>query len=327
MENYLRRCLDSLIVDDERMSLLEVLVINDGSKDSSSKIAHEYEVRFPNTFRVIDKENGNYGSCINCGVKEAAGKYVKVLDADDWFDNESFKSFIAFLKDCSADCVLTDYARVNQSGRVWGGEKIGLPEGFYDVKDIPNRVITQLWMYQVAYQVDNIRKIGYHQTEGISYTDQEWIYLPLSTCKTWQYYPVILYHYLVGREGQTMQKSIVEKNLWMTFQGLDVMLEAYNKLYPGCSEYGKQILENRLKTRIISLYNTCYFQIRTERYTESLRQLDAKLLNEFPDIISWLNNVKGSFKYPYIKLFRKKFKRNYAVVWAHNSLTWLREMI
>lgn len=325
MENYLRRCLDSLIVDDELMSVLEVLVINDGSKDSSSKIAHEYESRFPNTFRVIDKENGNYGSCVNRGVKEAAGKYVKVLDADDWFDNESFKSYIAFLKDCSAECVLTDYARVNESGIVWCGEKISLPVGHYDVKDVPNSVVTKLWMYQVTYQVDNIRKIGYRQTEGISYTDQEWIFLPLSTCKTWHYLPVVLYQYLVGREGQTMQKSVVEKNLWMSFQGLDVMLDEYKKLYSGCSDEGNRILEFRLKTRIKAIYNTCYFQIRTARYTESLRQLDKKLVNEFPEIISWLNNEKGSLNYPYIRMFRKKFKRNYAVVWGHNLKIWLRE--
>ena len=57
MEKYLRRCLDSLIIDEEGMKQLEVLVINDGSKDSSSQIAHEYQDKYPDTFRVIDKEN------------------------------------------------------------------------------------------------------------------------------------------------------------------------------------------------------------------------------------------------------------------------------
>ena len=77
MEKYLRRCLDSLIIDEEGMKQLEVLVFNDGSKDSSSQIAHEYQDKYPDTYRVIDKNNGNYGSCINIGLKEAKGKYVK----------------------------------------------------------------------------------------------------------------------------------------------------------------------------------------------------------------------------------------------------------
>ena len=82
MQDYLNRCLDSLVIEPSLMEQLEVLVVNDGSKDSSSAIAHEYEAKFPCTFRVIDKENGNYGSCVNRGLAEAQGKYIKVLDAD-----------------------------------------------------------------------------------------------------------------------------------------------------------------------------------------------------------------------------------------------------
>lgn len=85
MERYLRYCLDSLCVG-RGSDALEVLVINDGSTDSSSAIAHEYEQKSPGIFRVIDKENGNYGSCVNRGLTEAKGKYIKILDADDSFD-------------------------------------------------------------------------------------------------------------------------------------------------------------------------------------------------------------------------------------------------
>ena len=97
MQDYLRRCLDSLIIPEEQMKQLEVLVVNDGSKDSSSAIAHEYQDKYPNTFRVIDKENGNYGSCVNRGLKEATGKYFRILDADDWFDNVELKKFVQSL--------------------------------------------------------------------------------------------------------------------------------------------------------------------------------------------------------------------------------------
>ena len=89
MEKYLDKCLSSLIVDDkELMTQLEVLVVIDGAKDRSSEIAHTYQDKYPDTYVVIDKENGNYGSCINRGLKEASGKYVKVLDADDYEEPE-----------------------------------------------------------------------------------------------------------------------------------------------------------------------------------------------------------------------------------------------
>ena len=82
MEQYLAYCLDSLCIS-QHQNDIEVLVINDGSKDATSIIAHDYERKLPQVFKVIDKENGNYGSCVNRGLAEACGKYIKVLDADD----------------------------------------------------------------------------------------------------------------------------------------------------------------------------------------------------------------------------------------------------
>ena len=81
MQDYLHRCLDSLIVPEEQMKHLEVLVVNDGSKDNSSAIAHEYQNKYPDTFRVIDKDNGHYGSCVNAALKIATGKYFRLVDA------------------------------------------------------------------------------------------------------------------------------------------------------------------------------------------------------------------------------------------------------
>ena len=75
LEEYLERCLESLLIEDYSLLMnIEVLVINDGSKDCSLKIAHTYETRFPEVFRVIDKANGNWGSCINRAAKEEIGR-------------------------------------------------------------------------------------------------------------------------------------------------------------------------------------------------------------------------------------------------------------
>ena len=115
MQDYLRRCLDSLIVPEEQMMQLEVLVVNDGSKDNSSAIAHEYQDKYPGTFRVIDKENGNYGSCVNRGLKEASGKYIKILDADDWFDNDTLAQYLIYLTALDVDLVLTDFKIVYEN--------------------------------------------------------------------------------------------------------------------------------------------------------------------------------------------------------------------
>ena len=212
MQDYLRRCLDSLIVPEEQMKQLEVLVVNDGSKDNSSAIAHEYQDKYPDTFRVIDKENGNYGSCVNRGLKEATGKYIKILDADDWFDNENFIAYLNYLVFQNVDVVLNDCQKVNNLGENCGSFLIiGLEEN----KEYPLSILYEKNIYPqmhcVAYRLDLLKEMGYHQTEGISYTDQEWVLKPMANVETIIYLKTSLYNYMLGREGQTMEKEVMER--------------------------------------------------------------------------------------------------------------------
>lgn len=210
MEAYLNRCLDSLLVSDDQMQLLEVLVINDGSKDNSSAIAHEYEEKYPNTFRVIDKENGNYGSCINRGLKEATGKYIKVLDADDWFDTTVFAEFITILQNSNADLIISDFSEVDENGNITKEHKYKIDNS---EKIDKNPQLFDIWMHAVTYKTNNLRLINYQQTEGISYTDQEWIFHPMVTIKSIKGFEKSLYQYLVGRAGQTVDMNVWHRNM------------------------------------------------------------------------------------------------------------------
>ena len=115
MEALLKRCLNSVCIND---TALEIVVIIDGATDRSSEIAHEYQDKYPQIFRIIEKENGNYGSCINRGLAEAKGKYIKVLDADDLFNTEALTALLFFLKDSDADLVITNYCICNAYGEI-----------------------------------------------------------------------------------------------------------------------------------------------------------------------------------------------------------------
>ncbi len=106
IEKYIENCLDSFVIP-EVLEDLEVLIVNDGSKDRSADLAAAYEKRYPNSFRVINKENGGHGSTINRGLLEASGKYFKVVDGDDWVEREAFLR----LMDCLKGCTITGCAR------------------------------------------------------------------------------------------------------------------------------------------------------------------------------------------------------------------------
>lgn len=211
MEKFLRRCLDSLIINDESiLQALEVLVINDGSKDMSSTIAHEYHYKYPNVFLVIDKENGNYGSCINRGIHDAKGRYFRILDADDWYDNDALKILIKELGNMSADVVFTRHRLVYSSGKIEDRPFGRMPCGVtkideFDFFSTKNSFLIS--MHSIAYRTDFLRATGLRHQEGISYTDNEFCYFPLTQADTFQYVDVCLYNYFLGREGQTVTKE------------------------------------------------------------------------------------------------------------------------
>lgn len=209
MEKYLDKCLTSLILQDqELMKHLEVLVVIDGATDRSSEIAHAYEKKYPDTFRVVDKENGNYGSCVNRGLKEATGKYIKILDADDWFDTNTFQLFMNRLATIDADMVVTDYSTFNQDELLVKKTDISLPKNqVISPHDLTNNLDMHSITYKRCILVDN----GYSQTEGISYTDSEWDIIPLLYVKTIYYLNLYVYCYGIGRDGQTVDLNVAFK--------------------------------------------------------------------------------------------------------------------
>ena len=254
MEKYLQKCLNSLLVSDDNLKQIEVLVVNDGSKDSSSLIAHEFEMRYPQSFRVIDKENGNYGSCVNRGLKEAKGKYVKVLDADDYFDTEAFEIALNFLKTCDYDLVLTDYNKVDEKGDVEEVFELTIPHNTPLAFDsLLGFSATRMHMHRIFYKTENLRAIDYHQTEGMSYTDQEWMGEPMTSVNTLYYLDIHLYQYLVGRGEQTMNPQVMMKSIKQYMHAIYVLIDLYNR-YTGDYAHRKYIWY-RINGQMRLIYN------------------------------------------------------------------------
>ena len=92
---YMDRAVESILKGGEDV---EIIIVNDGSKDDTSKIAHEYEEKYPTIVRAVDKENGGHGDAVNAGLDHAEGKYFKVVDSDDWVDEEALYKILDVLK-------------------------------------------------------------------------------------------------------------------------------------------------------------------------------------------------------------------------------------
>lgn len=214
MEKYLERCLDSLILGDtELMNKLDIIVVNDGSTDRTSEIAHSYTKRFPNAIRVIDKQNGHYGSCINAALTSATGRYFRILDADDWFDTSALKNLISYLQASESDVIYTSYTKIIDGKKtvVAPPDNVVFGHEYKLTSQLPFS-ISYLFMHQITYKTDFLRSFGFKQTEGICYTDNEYIYYPMIRAKSIVFYECSLYQYSIGREEQSISAKALYKN-------------------------------------------------------------------------------------------------------------------
>lgn len=216
MEEYLSKCLDSVTRFDVP-DTLEVIVINDGSKDKTSEIAHQYENKYKNIVRVIDKENGHYGSCINKALEISTGKYFRPLDADDWVNTDALISLLSLLNDNDNDLIITSYTNYLPHNRI---NHINIPNNIitnkqYDLKHLDfkkEKIDCFLKMHTMTYKTSILKDIPLQLNTGISYTDSEYCMFPLDRSNSIIFYELDLYQYNLSREGQTMQKDIIIKS-------------------------------------------------------------------------------------------------------------------
>lgn len=307
MEHYLRHCLDSLVVPN--MDMAEVIIVNDGSTDSSSAIAHEYEEKYPDTFRVVDKKNGNYGSCINCALPLVKSKYVKILDADDSFEKDNYNRFLSYLATTDADVVLTDYCYVNSKDNIYlkylySEQNRLMPEKILHFSDVYQKTSWfMLHMHGLTYRTQVFENPAYHQLEGISYTDAQWAFEPMFNVKTLVYYPVILYRYLTGRSGQTMedQAAHIQDLMTVTLELIRFYISHQINNSPNKLFFNQAIQLELQNIYIPGLYNNAYDRNLLKNFETKLKQ--------YPTLFEKI----GNFSYHGLKIVKLWRKRGYTL--------------
>ena len=233
MQDYLPQCVESLL--DRSSEALEILVVNDGSTDRTSEIAHDFERRHPSIVRVMDKPNGHYGSAVNVGLAAASGFYVKVIDADDYVDSTAFRILVKAAEaqasggDHAADMLVSDWTTVDSSGvelRTYRHPLMQSDVVFY-ADLLPDIAIRELHAVALSYRLDLLKRISYCQTEGIPYTDTEWSILPMRAVKTLLHIPAAVVRYRMGRLGQTMDPATYARDFSIVEAILSKIVNGY----------------------------------------------------------------------------------------------------
>jgi len=107
VEKYIEKCLYSLV--NQTLDEIEIILVNDGSKDNSYKIAKEFQEKYPSKIRYYEKTNGGLGEARNFGINYATGEYIAFLDSDDYVETVMYEEMYNQAKKQNADMVECDF--------------------------------------------------------------------------------------------------------------------------------------------------------------------------------------------------------------------------
>lgn len=207
-EEYMEKCIKSLLIGKDDV---EIIIIDDGSKDNTGKIADKYQKKYPNIVKAIHQENGGHGEGINVGLKHATGKYFKVVDSDDWLDEDAYKKLLKEIKHIDTDLVVCNYVYTYTDGR---SDQVISFANVYDEgrvltwDDIHKFSLTQYpSLHSMMYKKSVLDKSNIDLPKHVFYEDNLFIYLPLVNTKTIYYLDLDLYRYYIGRADQSVQES------------------------------------------------------------------------------------------------------------------------
>ncbi len=230
---YMAHAIDSILPGGDD---IEIVVVDDGSTDDTLQIAQTYAEKYPDVVRVISQENGGHGEAINTGLTNATGKYFKVVDSDDWLDEDALHKILNVLrrmenageeidllvsnyiyeKDGARHKKCIQYRNVFPRDRIFTWDKIG---NFY--------LDQYILMHSVIYRTQMLKSSGMHLPAHTFYVDNIYVYYPLPYVQKIYYMDVDLYRYYIGREDQSVNESVMIKRIDQQIYVTKAMIDMY----------------------------------------------------------------------------------------------------
>lgn len=233
-EDYMEKCVDSLLPGGDDV---EILIINDGSKDMTREIANAYQKKHPNIVRAIHQENGGHGAAVNAGIKNASGLFFKVVDSDDWVDAESYRAILAKLKELAGgsemlDMMISNFVYEKQGAkhkRVMRYASVLPQNRLFQWEDAKRfRKGQYILMHSVIYRTKLLKDCGLELPEHTFYVDNLFVYEPLPFVKNMYYMDVDFYRYFIGRDDQSVNEKVMIGRIDQQIKVNKLMLDVHD---------------------------------------------------------------------------------------------------
>lgn len=263
-EKYIRECVPSFL-EESFLNYIELLFVNDGSTDHTESMLKEYEALYPDSVRVITKKNGGHGSAVNTGIREASGRYFKVVDGDDWVDTCELGDFVEKLLGLRKqyDLILTPFRIVNEKE---GFERIDAVPQYsynrsYDLKEILD-YNTSIEIHSITYRTALLQEHQIKLDENMFYVDQEYDLFPLVYVKRVLFLNHVITQYRLGTQEQSMNLCNLVNRREMHKNMLCNVIQYFEK--HTCEETLKKYVRNRISI-MIDMQLKIYAQLKNKK--------------------------------------------------------------
>ena len=232
-ENYMRNCVESLLKGGEDV---EIIIVNDGSKDRTAHIADDYAAKYPTIVKAVHKENGGHGSAVNAGIDHATGLYFKVVDSDDWVQEAAYKKILDTLRELvggekTIDMFISNFVYEKEGvkhKKVMRYHRVLPQNEVFTWKDVKHFHKGQyILMHSVIFRTKLLRECNLRLPENTFYVDNIFVFEPLPYVKNMYYLDVNFYRYYIGREDQSVNEQVMISRLDQQIRVNKLMVDFY----------------------------------------------------------------------------------------------------
>ena len=230
----MEKCIESLLKGGEDV---EILVVNDGSSDRTAEIADAYAEKYPTIIKAVHQENGGHGEAVNAGIRNATGLYFKVVDSDDWVNEEAYAKILHTLGELvrgpeTVDMLISNFVYEKQGAarkkvmqyrhclpvnEIFGWDSVHMSKGKY------------LLMHSIIYRTKLLHECGMELPKHTFYVDNLFAFEPLPYVKNLYYLDVNFYRYFIGRDDQSVNEKVMIKRIDQQIRVNKLMVDAYLK--------------------------------------------------------------------------------------------------
>ena len=251
-ENYMKRCIDSLLVGGKD---IEIIIVNDGSKDNTANIADSYAENYPDIVKVVHQENGGHGEAVNTGLANATGYFFKVVDSDDRVGREAFFKLLDIMRNAikekrRLDMLISNYVYDKQGEKrkkVMQYRHVLPTNEFFTWNDVKRfKQHQNILMHSVIYRTSLLKECGLKLPAHTFYVDSIFVFQPLPYVKVMYYADVNFYWYYIGREDQSVQENIMIGRYDQQVKVNKIMIDTYDDSiikHKRCKQYMRNYLQ------------------------------------------------------------------------------------